>query len=304
VNRLRLFLDCGAYSAWQRGGTIDLGSYIACVQNNHQHLELYLSLDQIPGQYGRRTTDPKVIEAAARQSYENHRAMKAAGLNPVPTFHQDDDFRWLETYLADGEPIICIAAHGVHPTNNLPWYDQCYLRLRDQPGVKVHALGETKLVALRRYHFASVDSKTWAAQAGYGRIVVPVYSRGKPDFTLRPRFVPISNRSGMRRQHFDAQSAMVQEQVDRFLTEEVGVSLDEVRQDTEGCHARWWVCATYYREFARAMGTTIFLVTDGRAGEMRDTLLRCGVNTHLLSYYELRRRQSALAEYVDGHRRK
>jgi hypothetical protein len=295
--RLRLLLDCGAYSAWKRGGVIDLGSYIACLQNNHQRLALYLSLDVIPGQYGRRTTDPKVIEAAAQQSYENHRAMKAAGLNPVPTFHQDDDFRFLEQYLADGEPIICIAAHGVHPTNNIPWYDACYLRLREQPQTKVHGLGETKSVILRRYHFASVDSTTWAYQSGHGRLVVPVYSRGKPDYSLRPRFVPISDQSDVTRRHFARQSPMVQEQVRRFLEEEVGVSLDEVRDD-EGVHARWRACITYYREFARAMGSTIFFVSDGRAASMRDTLLLCGVNTHLLSYYELSRRQSALAQYV------
>ena len=36
--------------------------------------------------------------------------MKEAGLNPLPVFHQDEEFRWLKKCLEDGEDYICLSA--------------------------------------------------------------------------------------------------------------------------------------------------------------------------------------------------
>ena len=39
------------------------------------------------------------IEAAAAESYENQQRTKETGLNSIPVFHQDENFRWLENIL-------------------------------------------------------------------------------------------------------------------------------------------------------------------------------------------------------------
>ena len=69
-----------------------------------------INLDVIPGNFGIREWRPDEIEAAAAASYANQQKMKEAGLNPIPVFHQDENFRWLEKYLADGEDYICLSA--------------------------------------------------------------------------------------------------------------------------------------------------------------------------------------------------
>jgi hypothetical protein len=291
-------LDCGAYSQWRRGGQIDLNKYIAFIKANQKHLHLYLTLDRIPGQRGLGTSDPKVIERAAEQGHRNHLIMRGAGLRPIPVFHQRESFEWLEKYLADDEPYIAVSPFNASLPNILPWLKQCFERLQKQPRIKVHCLGISSVELMRRYPFTSVDSNTWVQAAAYGRIICPVYSAGKPDYTLKPRPVAVTERSIMRSCYLDDQPQWLQEQVHHFLSEEVATTFDEVRREL---HARYRANAIYFRNFARAIGSEIYFVTGGYVGPMRDVLLRCGVDTHLLSFYE-RRLQSAavLPDYVNG----
>jgi hypothetical protein len=98
-----VIVDSGAYSSWRKGPEIDLPKYIRYIKDNEQHVSQYISLDVIPGRFGQREFWLDAIEAAAALSYENHQVMRAALLHPLPIFHQDDNFRWLERYLKDGE---------------------------------------------------------------------------------------------------------------------------------------------------------------------------------------------------------
>ena len=77
---------------------------------NESLIYRYVNLDVIPGNFGIREWRPEEIEAAAAASYTNQQKMKAAGLNPMPVFHQDEHFRWLDKYLEDGEDHICLSA--------------------------------------------------------------------------------------------------------------------------------------------------------------------------------------------------
>jgi hypothetical protein len=106
-----IFLDSGAFSAWGKGVTIDLDSYIAFVRRHETLLHAYVNLDVIPGQYGEREQKLERIEAAAASSYRNQQRMKDAGLRPIPVFHQDESFHWLKRMLDDGEPCIALSPH-------------------------------------------------------------------------------------------------------------------------------------------------------------------------------------------------
>ena len=66
-----ILLDCGAYSAFTQGTSIDLDQYIAYVKHNQHLVDCYLNLDVISGSDGRRERKVEHIERAAKQSYTN-----------------------------------------------------------------------------------------------------------------------------------------------------------------------------------------------------------------------------------------
>ena len=105
-----ILLDSGAFSAFNLGERIDLDDYVGFVKANKGLIYRCINLDVIPGNFGNREWRPEAIEAAAAASYANQQKMKEAGLNPIPVFHQDENFRWLEKYLADDEDYICLSA--------------------------------------------------------------------------------------------------------------------------------------------------------------------------------------------------
>lgn len=118
---LDLLLDSGAYSAFTRGVELNLRDYITFLRE-HTFLKNYISLDHIPGAYGIRTHDPR----AAEQTYRNHQIMKDAGLLPIPVFHRQDEPRWLEQYVKDGEQRISLAPLPMRQREVIPWLQFCF----------------------------------------------------------------------------------------------------------------------------------------------------------------------------------
>lgn len=288
---MKVLLDSGAYSAWTKGVSIDLADYISFVKANQHLLDLYISLDVIPGHSGCATADPTRIDRAAEQSYRNHQTMKKAGLTPVPVFHQGEDISWLQRLVGDGEQYIALAPHGAK-SHVFGWLDQCFAIVGAR--AKVHGLGVTTSKLMGRYAFASVDSGTWVKQAQHGQILVPLYCCGRPDFSLRPRVISVTERSVMRSNHVSRKDAFVREQAERFL-DDVGVSLDEVRASHV---ARWRVCIAFFRGLEACTRVEIFHVATGDAS-IRNVLLEGGARSHLISYEVLRRqRPAALEEYL------
>jgi hypothetical protein len=102
-----VLIDSGAYSAFTRRVPIKPEDLIGWLQKHRNILRHYISLDHIPGKDGRRSADPK----AAQLTYRNHQQIKQAGLTPIPVFHRQDNFCWLERYLQDGEQHIALAPH-------------------------------------------------------------------------------------------------------------------------------------------------------------------------------------------------
>ena len=154
-----LLIDSGAYSAHSRGIDIQLRDYIGFLRE-HPEFHRYISLDVVPGSNGRRHADPN----AARLSYHNHQQMKEGGLNPLPVVHRQDDIRWLERYVLDGEPYIALAPHPIHQQSEIiRWLRSCFAVI--PPSSKTHGLGITTAVMLQHFPFASVDSASWIAYA-------------------------------------------------------------------------------------------------------------------------------------------
>jgi hypothetical protein len=289
---MKLMIDSGAFSKFTRGIEIDLGRYISFLHDNRHRIEQYVVLDVIPGEWGIRDADPARIERDARQSYANFQRMKDAGLAPLPVFHRNDHFKWLEKYLADGQQFICLAPLPYQSTAVIPWFDHCFTLIPET--VKTHCLGITTLTVLRRYPFVSADSRTWVEVASNGGIYVPLFKRDRPDYSYEPDKIAVTNKSQFKNIHIDLIDGDRREQAERFL-HEVGISLAEVRRSK---FARMLVNLKYFAGLAVATNTKIFYVTNTDP-EQREVLSQCGASTRLLSFADLRgERATALEDYV------
>jgi hypothetical protein len=140
-----------------------------------------------------------------------------------------------------------------------------------------------------------VDSASWVNAASNGGIVVPMYGRGRFDYSHRPYKISVTERSSWRSDHFDnLNGGFRREQVERFL-DEVGVTIQQVRASKP---ARMRVCIKYFEGLGATTNTRVFYVTN-LDGKQREVLSQCGARTRLLSFAELRgKRATALQDYL------
>lgn len=244
--RVELLLDSGAYAGWRKGEEISIYDYIEYILRHEESIIGCVNLDMIPGTPGR-TPTPEEVEDSARRSYDNLQIMKEYGLQPMPVFHQGESFHWLKRYLDDEEPIIAISPAadqmGWRGPNPEIWMDQVFNYLTDEDGypiVKTHGMGVTGAVYLARYPWYSCDSTSWTQIANFGKIMVPLYHNGKPDYLSRPRYVHVSDfteripdsfvsAKDKSKDQFGNLGKLQQEQVIRFVTEECNLTMTEVR---------------------------------------------------------------------------
>jgi hypothetical protein len=302
---IRLFLDSGAFSAWRKRHIIDVRAYIKFVREAEPWITTYANLDVIPGRSDRvRTTAD--AETSAAQSYRNLQIMKDAGLKPLPVFHHGESFKWLERMLADGEGYI-----GVSTAKNLlhdvqrRWLGEFFREVTDQRGrplIRVHGFGSAHVRLLRRYPFYSVDSAGWLQAGAYGKIYVPPYRDGKPDWLGDPEMTTVSGRALQSRyaqaRAFETLNARGLGQVVRcFLEREVGINLNTARNSSSQRHA---ALATYYVRMSAAVKDNLtFYFSSTYDADACQILLAAGARDHLLSYWELRKRNpEVLMDYV------
>lgn len=168
-NKVELFLDSGAYSAWKQGTPIDINNYITFIKEHIRDLSIYAVLDVI---------------GDAKGTLRNQKIMERAGLNPLPAFHFGSDFKYLKYYLAHYDYIALggLASMGASP-EMFDFLDQCFDIICDKQGfptAKIHGFAVTTLKAMKRYPFYSVDSTTWLLMARMGFMILPAK---KPDGT-------------------------------------------------------------------------------------------------------------------------
>jgi hypothetical protein len=142
---------------------------------------------------------------------------------------------------------------------------------------------------LLRYPWTSVDSSRYAQLAFNGMIIVPRNRSGRPDYTLQPFVIAVTDRmryNGMK--HLDTINEFELECVRTFLTEEVGgVDVAQVRGAVK---YRWRVALTYFTKLEMCCRQrhdsqfTIAHVTDTGMWKVFD---QCDVQHRLISYARL-----------------
>lgn len=313
---VELMLDSGAFGAWTRGIEIKVQDYIKFVQTYGEYFHSVVNLDVIPGDFGR-TKTPKDVEDGAQRSYDNLQEMKAAGLSPIPVFHQGEEFHHLERLLDDGEPYIGVSPSGDSISQNSGWFDKVFDYITDsngRPYVKTHGFGVTAVPVLHTYPWYSFDSVTWVIKSGYGCIFVPPEVNGKgsgSNYKVNPISVWVTGSPRKNdRYEMEMQGWEIQRLARRFIEDEVKTQLHYLRHDP---YVRMEAMAIYYQNLSRMLpykpykkkGTlmpnsstydlpswkmkkAIFAV--GPTGNVRrsEILNRLGITERLLSYFDLR----------------
>lgn len=233
-----IMLDSGAFSAWRTGEVLDLDTYMNFIERNGDMFYSYVTMDTIPGTKGVMRRSQEEIEISAKLSYKNQQRMKREGFKPIPVFHQGERWRWLEQMIDEGEDYIGISPYQ-HATKGeiWNWLEQVFTKITNDQGLpvcKTHGFGVTSQRLLLRYPWFSCDSTFWLRNAAYGKIVVPVYFKGKADYTKPYIPVLISGRAqnntwGWKR--YESLGSTVRGMVDQFLKERLKATVQQVKDD-------------------------------------------------------------------------
>jgi len=234
-DQFRFFLDSGAFSAWSKGTTIDLDEYCEFIRANIQHLDVYASLDVIPGTFGREPTAAERDEAA-EQSWKNYLYMVRNGLDPLPVYHYGEDVRFLKRIIDHGCPYIGIGGLvGIPGGRRRVWLDMVFDHLTDAEGralVKTHGFGMTSIPLIFRYPWYSVDSTTWIKITASGSVYMPAMRDGQFVFDEVPETISVSDRNPKQTsagKHANSMSQAHRKELDRWLAM-CGKTYDEVRE--------------------------------------------------------------------------
>lgn len=223
-NRIDLFLDSGAFSAFTQNITIDIQEYIRFIKEHKDLLTVYANLDAIG--------DPE-------KTWKNQQIMEKAGLDPLPCFHFGEDWKWLKMYIEKYEYIALGGMVGVRDRAALTAFiDKCfseYICGKDgMPKVKVHGFGLTSLRLMLRYPWYSVDSTSWVVTGRMGGVYVPRFRAGKYIYDQDSWKIQVSNRSPTMSEagaHITTMSPVVQKEILRYF-ESKGFSLGKSRFKT------------------------------------------------------------------------
>ncbi len=205
-NKVSLFLDSGAFSAWSKGIEINLQEYIDFIKKHKKYIDVYACLDVIG--------DPE-------QTYENQLEMEKQGLNPMICFHNGEDHKWLELYL---EKYDYVALGGI--ASGVPYrtvqkhLDRCWDIICDTkdriPKHKIHGFGLTSLPLMLRYPWYSVDSTSWVLTGRFGSVFVPKKKNNKYVYDENSWKVTVSSKSPSKKEagkHIDTFSNMEKDRI-------------------------------------------------------------------------------------------
>jgi len=201
-NKVDLFLDSGAFSAWSKGVEIDIYEYINFIKENEKYIDVYANLDAIG--------DPKA-------TLKNQKIMEKAGLNPLPCFHYGEPIKYLKHYLKKYDYIALGGMVPISTKDLLPWLTDLFTNhLCDKKGnplVKIHGFGMTSLKLMLKFPWYSVDSTSWVVTGRMGGILIPKKINGKYDYKKNPLKITISSKSPsakQKEQHFKTFSPIQQ----------------------------------------------------------------------------------------------
>ena len=153
-----LMADSGAFSATTVGATISIHKYAAWIKTWGHLFDSYANLDVIGN---------------AQATLDNQRRLEDMGLRPLPVFHVNEPWEYLEYYLEHYDYIALGGLVGIaHNKGMMPWLIKAFQML--SASQRYHGFGMTSWEMLSNLPWGSVDSSSWGSGYRYGRI--PLFS--------------------------------------------------------------------------------------------------------------------------------
>lgn len=155
--QLEVFADSGAFSAFTQGVQIDIADYAIWVKRWKHLFSIYANLDVIG--------NPK-------ETYKNQHILEDSyGLKPLPVFHSNEDWEWLEKYLKRYDYIALggLGSKDIGPIMLMPWAVKAF-KMGLDTGVRYHGFAITTWSMLKALPWYSVDSSTWINGMKYGKV--------------------------------------------------------------------------------------------------------------------------------------
>ncbi len=166
-HNMDIFLDCGAYSAWTHGESIDVHAYAQFLLKYKQYVNVYPNLD---------------VKGSVEETLKNQKILEGYGLNPIPVFHVNTR-RWdiLESYIEKYPYIALGAVAGENTSPEMLDSDMnnIFARAKKNPLTKFHGFGISTVSIMKKYPFYSTDSTSWLAGGRFGALY------GKFDLTKK-----------------------------------------------------------------------------------------------------------------------
>lgn len=207
-NKVELFLDSGAFSAWSQGIKIGIEDYISFIKKHKKYINVYANLDVI---------------GDAEATLKNQHIMEKAGLSPLPCFHINEDIKYLKLYLKKYKYVALGGMVGIHKKKLDAWLNTIFGEyICDSKGVpktKIHGFGLTSLALLLKYPWYSVDSTSWVVTSRMGGIRIPIYKRGEYLYDRIPHKILVSSVSPnlKTKDHFNNFSPERQKIIEEYL---------------------------------------------------------------------------------------
>jgi hypothetical protein len=180
----KLFLDSGAFSAFQNKTDVNIQNYIRFIKDHLHEIETYANLDSIGN---------------VEETWTNQAIMENEGLKPIPVYHLDEDPKYLDRclkydYFAVGG-LASATGRALDPFLIDVFRKVCPKENNYYPISKVHGFGIATPQMVSKFPWYSLDTTSWVQYSRYGIILLPFISEQVPKYNKPPQTIAVSSRS-------------------------------------------------------------------------------------------------------------
>lgn len=154
---VRLFADCGAFSALTHNQVIKVEAYADWLLKNDGQFSVYPNLD---------------VKGNWRQSQANQRYLEGRGLKPIPVYHAAEPWELLDEMCAQYDYVAIGGVAGSLNRNAalIRFFDKCFQVAAGR--AVFHGFGVTSWEMLCEFPYYSVDSSSWMIGPRYGALTI------------------------------------------------------------------------------------------------------------------------------------
>jgi len=238
--RVFSIVDSGAFSVWNKGGSINVDEYATKLIEFLQFFSYGANLDVIPGKKGMPASEitKQITEDAASQGWNNYlricEVLRANGCSDfcrrvMPIYHQGESLDWLKRMVDYGCDYVGVSpSNDYHTNQRMHWLDDVYTYLRRQPEMlKTHGYAVTSPTLMESYPWFSVDSASWIQAGGFGTVMTPF-----GNITLTDREESMAKPDSFGAAKWSPEMMI---KVENYFNS-IGLSIEELKKDYK---ARW-----------------------------------------------------------------